>query len=145
MDNSVAAGSGAGKFQRSFNRLCPGVGEENLFEVRDITQQPLSKNASQCRYVHLDEIWKIAVENLLKRVAHEGVIAPECKDTPPTQQIEILQALAIIQILAGPPLVAPVESDRFQHANHLFVQMAGVQRVAIGFRFREEALDIPTH
>src|SRR5262249_13190179 len=92
-----------------------------------------------------DKIWEIAVEYLFKRIAHDRMIAAEREHPPAAQQIEVLAPFAIVQILALAALIGPVESDRFQYTNHLFVQMAGVQHVAVRFRLSEEVVDLQTH
>ena len=73
------------------------------------------------------------------------MIAAEREHAPPAQQVEVLLAITIIEILAFASLVRPVKSDRFKHANHLFIKMAGVQRVTICLHFSEEAFNFKTH
>src|SRR5262245_7391048 len=73
------------------------------------------------------------------------MIAAEREHAPPAQQIEVLQALPIIEVLALAALICPVEPDCSQHANHLFVQIARVQRIALRFRFSEKLVDFNAH
>ena len=73
------------------------------------------------------------------------MIAAEREHAPPAQQIEILPALTVVEILTFASLICAVESDRLEHPHHLFVKMTGVQRVTICLRFSEEAIDFKAH
>ena len=102
IDDAVAAGGGAGKFQRRLDRLRSGIGEKHLVEMRHIAQQTLGQNAGQCRDVHLDEVGKVAVENLLEGVTDDRMVAAEREHAPATEQVEILPVVAVVKILPCP-------------------------------------------
>ena len=65
------AGRGARKFQRCFDRLRSGIGEEHLLEIRRVAQQALGQYTGQRGNVHLHEIGKFGVEHLLESVADD--------------------------------------------------------------------------
>jgi hypothetical protein len=75
IDNSLTAGRGTGKFQGCLDTFGSRIGKERFFEIRRIAQKALGKNSGERRHIHLDEIWKIAVENFFQSIAHDGMVA----------------------------------------------------------------------
>src|SRR5262249_55180663 len=88
---------------------------------------------------------QVAVENLFQDLSDDRMIAAEGEHTPTAKQVKILQTLPVIQVLALPALVRTVEADCLQHAHHLFIQIARMQRVTLRFRFDEEVADFTAH
>ena len=74
-----------------------------------------------------------------------GVIAADRKHTPSAQEIEILLAMRIVQILAGPAAIPLVETDRLEDAHHLLVEMTGMQRIALGLPRSKQVGDVEAH
>ena len=111
----------------------PELAKNTFSRIRHLPQQPFGQNAGQRRDVHLHEIWQVAVENVLQRIAHARIVAAEREDAKAAQQIEITVAGPVEKILAAAGLEADVEADGLEHPHHLLVEMARVQRVALCF------------
>lgn len=89
-----------------------------------IPQQALGQYAGQRGYVHLDKVWEVAVEHLLKGIADRGVIAPDREDAPAAQEVEVSLAVPVFEVLPACPLVCLVEADGPEHPDHLLVEGA---------------------
>ena len=73
------------------------------------------------------------------------MITPDGEHSPSAQQIEVSLAPVVEQVLACAAPVCAIEAYRFQHANHLLVEISSMQRVALRFSLREEIRDVATH
>jgi hypothetical protein len=47
--------------------------------------------------------------------------------------------------LARATLISAIEPDRFQHSDHLPIEMAGVERIAFRLPLRKEIHDVEAH
>ena len=122
--------------------LGAGVRKEHLLEIGRVGEQPLRENAGEHGDVHLDEVRQIAAEHRLQRVTQYGMVAADGEHAPATEEIEVLVALAVEQILALAGTKADIVADRLQHADHLLVHVGGVQRVAFRLPLCEQRADI---
>ena len=128
-----APGRRAREFHRRLHRLRARIAEERLVQPRRVFQQSFGEQARQNRHVHLHEIRQVRFDHADQRARNVRMIAPERENAPARQQVEIAFSVAIPQILPGASGKADVVADRLQHAHHLLVEMAGVQRIAFGF------------
>jgi hypothetical protein len=90
----------------------------------------------------LDEIGQVARKDLAQRIAQKRMIAADPKHAPSAEEVKIPAASAIDQILPLAGAKTDVEAKRLQHANHHFVQMLGVQRVAVPFTLGQHGADV---
>ena len=87
--NLPAASCCPGKFDGCLDRFRTGICEEYFVQIGHVRQKPLREHAGQCRYVHLNKIGKIAIDNAFQRLAQNGVIAADRENSIPAQQVEI--------------------------------------------------------
>ena len=140
-----AAGRGPGKFDSRFNGFGPGIGKEYLVEMRHECQQALGQNTGKCRHAHLHKVGQLAVKHGIEGFANRRVITPNAEHAPAAQQIEILLAVLVVQILPDTTLIPLVEADSLEHMHHLFVEMARMQLIALDLPLGDELLDVKAH
>ena len=90
------------EFDRCFDRLGAGIGEEDLVEIGREREQPLGQQAGKDRQVHLHEIGQIAVEHAVQGFAQPRMVAADREDAPAAEEIEIAVAGAVVEILPVP-------------------------------------------
>src|SRR5215472_17335600 len=95
-----------------------------------MVQQSLSEDARERRDIHLNQIWKVAGENACQRLAQPWVVSADAEYAPPAQQVEILLASAVEEILSAPTTKTDVISNGPQHADHHFVHVLGMEGIA---------------
>ena len=82
---------------------------------------------------------------LLQRVAHARMVASEREHAASAQQVEIFRAARSHRYWPRPRPEAHIEADGLEHAHHLLVQVARVQRIAFGFALGEQRFDVNAH
>src|ERR1700730_13100413 len=70
------------------------------------------------------------------------MIAADSKNSPSAEEVKIAVAGAIEQILALASTQADVEAERLHHPHHHFVQMLGVQAIALRFPLGQHGADV---
>ena len=135
VEDARPAGGAARKLDRGLDAFGAGVREERLVEIRHVGEQPLGEDARERRDVHLHEVRKIAVQHAFQRVTQHRMVAADREHTEAGQQVEIALVLAVVEVLALAALEADVETDGLEHPDELLVQVAGMQRPALGFAF----------
>ncbi len=73
------------------------------------------------------------------------MITSDGEHAPATQKVEIPLAVLIVQILPGTALVSLIETNGLEHMDHLLIEMAGVQLVALDLPLGDEFSDVKTH
>ena len=85
----------------------------------------------------MHQIGQIAGKHLAQRFTQQRMIAADAEHAPSAEEIKITGAGAIEKILALTSAKSDVEAKRLQYANHHFVQMLRVQRIALRFALRQ--------
>ena len=70
------------------------------------------------------------------------MITPDGEHAPSAEQIEIPLALLVIQILPDATLIALVETNGLEHMDHLLIEMARMQLIALGLPLGDEPFDV---
>jgi hypothetical protein len=73
------------------------------------------------------------------------VITSYGEHTPPTQKVEIFLSVLVVQILPYTALISFIEANSLEHMDHLLIEMAGVQLVALDLSLGDELSDVKTH
>src|ERR1700674_4478118 len=73
------------------------------------------------------------------------MIAADREHAPTAQEIEVAVAVLVEQVLTAPGTEADIEADGFQHADHLSIEMARMQRVALVFPLGEQRRGVQGH
>ena len=137
IDDAGTARGAARELDRRLDRLGAGIGEKHLVQIWHMFQQPLGQNAGERRHVDLHEIGQIGVEHALQRLAQRRMVAADRKHAEAAQQVEILVAGAVVEVLALALLEPDVIADGLQHADDLLVQMARMHGAALCLALRE--------
>src|SRR5260370_41806876 len=73
------------------------------------------------------------------------MIAADREHAPPAQQVEVAFAVLVEQVLTASGTEADVEADGLEHAHHLPVEMARMQRGALRFPLGEQRRGVQGH
>lgn len=131
-----------GELERGLHRLGAAVAEEHPVQVRTVGEEPLREQPGQRRAVEAGEVGEPGVEDVVQRLADDGVMAAEAHHPEPGQHVEVVVAVRVPEVRALGPLVDLVEADGVQHARELVVEMPGVQLVAFGAALGEQGAEI---
>src|ERR1700680_183138 len=73
------------------------------------------------------------------------MIAADREHAPSAQEIEVALAVLVEQVLTPPGTEANIEADGLEHADHLRIEMARMQGVALGFPLGEQRRGVQGH
>ena len=94
-------------------------------------QQLLGEQAGQRLAVEAGEVGELGVEDVVQRLADDGVVAAEAHHPEAGEHVEVVVAVGVPEVGALGPLVDLVEADGVQHARQLVVEVPRVQLVAL--------------
>ena len=115
------------------DRLGAAVREEAAVPVvRHAPDERLGQEPRERLALHLDEVRQRRGHRVAQRLLDRRMTAPEREHAEPGEEVEIALALAIEQVRTLGPHVVAVEADRAQHAWHLRIHVALVQRERLG-------------
>src|SRR5205085_9154505 len=107
IDDLLATGRTAGKFDRPFDRLRAAVAEEHPRQAAaDVLGQLFGNQSRQSAAAHPDEVGQVLVEQLLEGGLDLRMVASDREDPPSGEQVEILVALVIPEVRPFSPNVA---------------------------------------
>ena len=70
------------------------------------------------------------------------MIAPDGEDAPAAQEVEVSLAVPVVEVLSACPPVCLVEADGLEHPDHLLVEMARMQGIALRLTVSEKVRDL---
>src|SRR5215212_6055603 len=73
------------------------------------------------------------------------MIAPERENTKTAEEIEVAAVVAVVEVLPASTPEGYIVADRPQHADHLLIEMAGMQGEAFGLVTVEQGRNINRH
>lgn len=131
-----------GELERGLHRLRAAVAEEHPVQMRTVGEQPLREQPGQRLAVEAGEVGELGVEDVVQRLADDGVMAAEAHHPEPGEHVEVVLAVRVPEVRALGPLVDLVEADGVQHARELVVEMPAVQLVAFGAALGQQRAEV---
>src|SRR6201999_1106745 len=107
-------------------------------QIRHVFQQAFRQDARKRRDVELDEVRQGGVEHILQGRAQRRGVPPDRKNAKPAQQVEIANAVAIVEVGTLPLLETDVVADCLEDADQLFVEMTRMQGAALRLALHEQ-------
>src|SRR5262249_41650029 len=93
----------------------------------------------------MNQIRKVGIEDALERFAQGRVISSDRKNAKAAQQVEIADALPIVEILPLAAAKADIVSNGFEDPNHLLIEMARMHGKTVAFALRKQVSDVARH
>ncbi len=124
-----AASGAAHELHGGLDRLGTAVREEASVRIdRHPGDECLGEEPRERLTLHLYEVRQRAFDRIPQRLFDHGMAPAEREHPEPREEVEVTVAVPVEQVRAFGAHVVAVEADRAQHAGHLRVQIALVQR-----------------
>ena len=145
-DESGTARRGPRKLDRAFHRFRAGVAKENGVQMRGrFLEQRFREQSRKQRAIHLHHIGQIEVEHVADRLFDRGMVAPDIEDAVAGEKIEVIAAIAIVEVRPFGACIDLVEADDALHLHKRGVEMPLVERIVFAQARLDELFEIDRH
>jgi len=145
-DEPAASGGGAGELDGALHGLGAGVTEEDGIEMSGhALDERLGEDAAEEGAIHLDHVGEVEIEDVAEGLLNGGMIATDIEDAVAAEEIEVFEAVEVVQVSAAGVGVDFVEADGALDGDEGGVDVPLVQVVILPEPFSDELLDVDGH